>query len=822
MSSITHTDYTSNIPQLLTETFDLVLTLDSEYHSEPHTELPHCGLSQDHPGFQERNLQTNDLLCFQLYSDYLPTGASYQERVDYRGSHRPTLGDLILKTLAPLGIKQNRLQLHPPLRVMVGWHWGSAEMGVLADYKKLLNSDEVVSIHGCVTTLKPLIYHFPLPTRSDCKPTYGKVLLSLRDTQLLLDADTGKSLDKLGDALNMPKVNIERWGYTKDRMDIFMNEEITPFTYYGMQDVKIARHWLWEQSKMQRDILHLDELAPTIGSATANGLKAFIEQHPEHYKESFADIFNLYWSHKHGEYRPHASRGWTESMGVQCFLGGMNQTYHLGHMYGTIMDIDISSAYAGAMGCIEAIDYVKSLQTGPCDPWTLTNPLDFGLVTFSFPEDCQYPCIPISTHHGLIYPLSSLYQGKDRTDSVPLTGPEIHEALLAGATIHVLNGYKAVTKGFLLIAPYLRHLTDIRKNHAEKNDPWNLTAKLYINALFGKFGQGLNKTYKWEELLDGGHDDDEVKRCCITEPRIASTITGITRAVLNVLVREASRLGTVLSATTDGLMLCLPPNTDTSPILATLMEKAAQHPSVQLMLQGREAVGLSGDWLEDKHPGGTHAHTLKTRTYAIWNAQEECIFEAKVGYPKDKSRPDYIPYTDLIKAHDSGEQHYYTGMRLNTIKDVVKGTAKDITSYPHTKIVNVAPDWKRHFAEDGSSKPFPSLQAYYFVRRIVDNLGPKAFVANVEARLQGEPIARPHTHVSSSEKKMKKHILWSIIHRKKGYRLRKGTTYAKVAEVFEVDRCNMYKLEDEKEKHAELPEGYQAMYVKYAKILGLW
>jgi hypothetical protein len=396
---------TPEIPPLLRDNQDLVLNLDSENTSTPRIARPRYGLSLGYPIQPLRNAQRTELLSFQVLANFMQTGAEYRELLDYRGCRNPALGDLIRRAATALDIPQSALRPRahdaPLFRVMVNWHWGSAEMGSLSDYKRIMAHPEVIDLNGCVCTLKPVEYTFNL---GDSHAHYGRVLLTIRDTRLLLDPDTGKSLDALGALLGMRKIDIESQGYRKDRMDILMQDNFPLYEQYTMRDVEIVKYWIWEQSKMQREILCLDDLAPTIGSAAANGLRKFIDQE---YKngvspEGFADTFDLVWNKKDRDWKPRKNRAWDESMGVECFLGGMNQTYQLGDVYGTIMDIDISGAYAGAMGCIKVNDYELSHSCGPCDPRELTNPLDFALVTFSFPEGCEYPCLPISTSHGLI------------------------------------------------------------------------------------------------------------------------------------------------------------------------------------------------------------------------------------------------------------------------------------------------------------------------------------------------------------------------------------------------------------------------------------
>jgi DNA polymerase type B, organellar and viral len=822
---------TLDVPPLLRDNYDLFLAVDSEYVAAPLLVMPPYGLSSERPKTPPRDAQTNTLLSFQLLAVCTHSGLEYRALLDYRGLPRPSLGDLIRKAMTGLGIRERVLRRKTRqrlLRVMVAWHWGSAEMGVLDDALGakgiMAHEQDIPDMSGPVFTLRPIEYHFNLRDGHD---TQGRVILTLRDTRCLTEPDKA-ALENIGKSIGLPKIDIEAQGYTKSRIDVLMEENLPLFTRYAMRDVEIVTHWIMEQSRVQKE-LGMEDLAPTIGNAAAAGLKRFLGPM---FESLFAVKFNKYAK----EWRPVRIRAWDESFAVECFMGGMNQTYQLGHAYGTIMDIDISGAYAGAMGAIRAIDYEHSYQGGPRDPWDLTGPQDFALVLFRFPKGTQYPCLPVPTDHGLIFPLSCVFENYKEVveagrvvmrenvsnDYVGVTGPELHEALRMGADVRVIKHYKAVT-GALLIAPYLQSLTHYRAECKKRGDkPGDQTAKLYINSLYGKFGQGLSTTYSYEEFQRSDEVTPEIAehrigRCCITEPRIAATITGIIRAVLNVLVREAAKLGTVLSATTDGLMLCLPHGTDTQHILDTLMERAATYPTVQLMLEGREAVGVTGPWLEDKHPGGTHAHTIKTRTNAIFNDAGDILIEPKVGFPKDPSRDDYIPYTQLIDVLEHGSQAYYTGSRLNTIYDVLEGRAQDVTSYAISKVVNVTPDWKRFFLEDGSSLPFGSMKGFWQCRRLVEDLGPNAYITTVQTRIKH----RSPTNPRSTRDEIDKQILWRIAHKRPGYRLGSGITEKIACQRLGVNEKTFQRLRNEKAKYRDL-EPHEDRYEAYWEKLCLW
>src|SRR5262249_10851741 len=153
---------------------------------------------------------------------------------------------------------------------------------------------------------------------------------------------------------------------------------------------------------------------------------------------------------------------------TQCFYGGCNQTFHIGRIQGgVILDLDLHSAYAAMMGVIPVPDF--SQVEHPRKPEELTSLISCALIKFTFPSDTRFPCIPVPTDHGLIYPLS--YQ---KFDGVYATGPEIQAARRLGAKIEILPGhsYQVHTTDELLLAGYLQYLAAIRRQF-KKGTPQN-------------------------------------------------------------------------------------------------------------------------------------------------------------------------------------------------------------------------------------------------------------------------------------------------------------------------------------------------------------
>ena len=413
------------------------------------------------------------------------------------------------------------------LRVAVVWHWGSAEVGILADRNAIMDEDEpTFDLGGAVISTTPFMLSVPL---RDGNRTYGEAEVALLDTFRLMDE--GTSLEKLGEDLGILKIDIEAQGYDKSRMDILLEKDPTLFDAYALRDCEIALEWFMQTASMQEEVLGLKKIATTTGAASAEGVKEF-------YKEDFQERFACTYSRKRQEWVPTPKRNENESYVMNAFIGGMNTTYHLGRVLGTVLDLDFQGAYAAAMGVLPGIDWSVDPARETKDQLALLKevlrePLAFVGVYFSFPSDTKYPCLPVHTEdHGPVYPLSNM----DYDVAAYVTSTELKEAVDMGATV-IIDSARVFKRNGLLVCDFLKYLTDLRKQHP-KGTAQNLSAKLNINALSGKFGQGLAHKCTNDELFTEGEleANKKIKRCAVSLPHAGAFVMGLVRAGLNALV----------------------------------------------------------------------------------------------------------------------------------------------------------------------------------------------------------------------------------------------------------------------------------------------
>jgi hypothetical protein len=303
-----------DIPPLLREHTDLIISLDTEYTLEVYTDPPPLGLS-DHfcTEVKGRKGQRNKALSYQWIVLETATGRQVQRFHPTEGT-RLNLGDIVRIASEDMGYSFERFRCRgahqSPIRVLVVWHWGSAEVGLLLDRDRLMSKEDVVSLGGGVVTLRPTILSVPMRDKHD---NYGQAHLSIVDTSRLMDV--GTTLEKLGAEMKLPKIDIAP--YTKERMDTFLDEAPERFEEYAMRDCESALKWALNCAHTQQEVLGLKRMAPTTGSASAAGLREFLG-------DNFSETFATYFSQTRQEYVPTPRRAENESYVIQTYAGGMN------------------------------------------------------------------------------------------------------------------------------------------------------------------------------------------------------------------------------------------------------------------------------------------------------------------------------------------------------------------------------------------------------------------------------------------------------------------------------------------------------------------
>lgn len=146
--------------------------------------------------------------------------------------------------------------------------------------------------------------------------------------------------------------------------------------------------------------------------------------------------------------------GWCEeaqAYAIHAYHGGINScdgvTLHQGHR---TWDWDLQNAYPTAMNVVP--DVWWNHPQGPIECRLVDVDLDwsffdkhlgpmtplYAYVTFDFPRDVKWPCLPLTEGSSLVFPRTS--KGADARDAAWACAPELWVALAMGARVHVLKG----------------------------------------------------------------------------------------------------------------------------------------------------------------------------------------------------------------------------------------------------------------------------------------------------------------------------------------------------------------------------------------------
>jgi hypothetical protein len=218
--------------------------------------------------------------------------------------------------------------------------------------------------------------------------------------------------------------------------------------------------------------------------------------------------------------------------------------------------------------------------------------------------------------------------------------------------------------------------------------------------------------------------------------------------------------------------------------------------------------------LEVKHDGDT-IHTIKTRCFWIGFGDTK-TYEARTGFSRNTNDPWYVPFQELLRVSQTGEMCWYHESKLSSLNDIIEGRAKDITSYPRSVRVNLAPDWKRKFHPDGTSEPFKSMAEFWRYRAVVDELKGEASSENVHYLLStGGKTLRALTH------SLKRGIYHRIALGAPGFRLPKGETFKGACSKLGINVKALTRLKREILARDDFPYAHPEI-LAVTKLLGLW
>jgi hypothetical protein len=428
--------------------------------------------------------------------------------------------------------------------------------------------------------------HYSYLVGSDFDPK----LLSVRLVDASTFAPPGTSLQKLGDMIGLPKIDLPP-GFSKDKMSVFQRREPKKFEAYGLRDAEIAVWYvLWVQWFAAR-YLGLSGLSATASSLgvrlaekcmVADGIALDAALNFEQVSIMRFDP-NKGIPRRSTERLPSRKRGWLEKFLADCYQGGRNECYMFGPTpVGKYIDPDMAGAYVTTLVELKALNYDKARMSTDLDDY-MGRVAGFAEVEFCFPEGTRYPCLPVNAgERGLLFPLTGVSL---------CTAPEIELAVSMGAGVTVRFGYvvpwadkddlikrtSELTKtkkrgaefmpcasscdaptnagneetGYRLFKSFAITTRELRAQFRRKTLAFEFV-KLIGNAMYGKTGQGFRekRTFGPREM-----GSVTVGPSRISEPAIAALVCGLVRAVVGEILAKLPAHINAVSCTTDGMIV---------------------------------------------------------------------------------------------------------------------------------------------------------------------------------------------------------------------------------------------------------------------------
>jgi hypothetical protein len=501
-----------------------------------------------------------------------------------------------------------------PGRFIIAAHFTRADLTTFANFGLIKRSVGAVR-KSYATTERPLSVKLATSKGAiNCSAT-------VVDTMMLSSA--GTSLEKLGKLLGFHKVELP-YGYSKNRMDLFLRDHPEKFEEYALRDAVIPALWVAKVYGLLLDKLGIKKKVITLGGAGVELMKLEV-------KASGNDL-HVFLGKNSKTKQPLDNLVSVIATSSQAYHGGCNFAAALGYSPAgkELYDLDIKSAYTTALAFIGVPDWVGARQCLDLEGLAVVDEaMTVALVDFRFPDGTMFPCLPVRAANGwgLIYPMEG---------SSWCTGPELVVALGQGAIIKVRDGYRIDWQpgGVRLFENITRLIGKIRREAKDTVPPDEVLDKLVKevgNSLYGKLAQGVAGTRIIQDDIENRRVfntmfgvTDRLGPSAITNAPMAAYVTGLVRALLLEALSRLPRGTWCGTATTDGfLSTCRLEEVDQSGPVALAFRAA----------RTRITPGNDTIW-EEKHviPGALVTKTRGTFTVVPegWNGGN--IVLAKAGY----------------------------------------------------------------------------------------------------------------------------------------------------------------------------------------------
>ena len=503
--------------------------------------------------------------------------------------------------------------------------------------------------------------------------------VTVRDTLLL--TSQGAGLHELGEMYGLPKLELPDGAI--EHMDELLRNDPALFERYALRDAEIAARHALTMAELNYELNNRCEVPVTLG-----GLAIRFSQST--WNEQGIDALQVLGQEIEHDQKFDRRSGRTRKvkktvfraalrehydLATECYHGGRNEGFYFGATpKGQWVDVDLCGAYSTALAAIGMPLWDELRVTTNVIDYT-PDILGFARVRFRFPDDVQFPCLPVRALNNLIFP---------RCGTTYATAPEIWLAGQLGADIEILHGV-VIPMGPL--KPFQKVIEGAtRRRTAAKAAGDALRDKLFkeiVNSLYGKTAQGLRAKRAFDTRIGA---TAELPASEITNPFIAAAVTGLIRAVLAEMMNSLPPTRSMISVTTDGFI------TDVTKPELEAMQAA---PLCQDFRRAR--VELTGDAgiVEVKH---------RVTQVLCWRTRGQATIEATPGEELILAKAGFKTPRGLDKAGQNAVMlDYFRDREITTTYEfknlrplsAIYKTGGDLVSENFLRRLRMDYDWKR-------------------------------------------------------------------------------------------------------------------------------
>lgn len=659
------------------------------------------------------------ILSYQFHAK-TSTGIEWSGICCPKGDERITLQDFMVFVFGT-GARTHNVRNIPTNVYLVG-HFTRADIPAFANFQELTKYMSAVR-----STFVTTNDHFQSVGLASVDGEEIKLKVFLRDT-MLLTPQSSKSLKALGELVGVEKVELapdkETYRQIIKNMDKLRHEDWDLFRRYALTDAEICVRYMERVITQYKAVTGKFKVPITLtGIGVDLLLKSWADAGIDHLAVLGQEIVHQgYFNKSKGRFirerkAVEIAVVHRETVFVnECYHGGRNEQFWFGPCFtDDWSDFDLSSAYPTAMSLIGLPDWHAIHDSKNLDDFG-PETLGFIQVEFEFPADTRYPCLPVRTDNGLIFPLKGISY---------CAAPELFAARQIGAKLQILHGVIVpVDKSVRVFGDFIKDCINKRLDAGSKTLE-GLFWKEISNSTYGKTAQGLQE----KRVYDMRDKDTRILPASpITSAYFASYITSFTRAVLGEILNSIPRDKMVFSCTTDGFLSNL---TDAEALAVQQGSLVRLYSSQRKVLTGDSTV------LERKHavkrPLGWRTRGQATLipgddfSASLADGSVFHIVLAKGGiFTAPEFEDDVAQNAEIVRMFFSRTPESRIEVLAKTgVRDMVEHDA-DLVEKVFSKRLNMEFDWKRcpHAAIESrtyshlafSTHPWNSKEQFFAIR----------------------------------------------------------------------------------------------------------